>query len=121
MKEINLTDLTQVSGLTGQEIKQRLEELKILFTSYPHKREPYFLFTFIDINSRYPIGSNRKRLREETQEKVRRVLGYPHHFRINDFFYYADYKINPEFDINQLDKRITFRNGLLVESTQIMF
>jgi hypothetical protein len=49
------------------------------------------------------------------------VLGRPDHFLLSTYFYYAKYRMRPGFDVSKLDGKLTFRDGLLVESTSVSF
>jgi hypothetical protein len=72
----------------------------------------------------YPLFSDKKQLinlREEHKHKVTKLLGFPNFFKNNDYFYQARYKIEKNFDISNINGKITFDRGLLIESTRIIF
>jgi hypothetical protein len=120
MKERDLTGLTLVDGFTAEEITKKLNKMQIRFREYRPKYRHYLIATSLDLKSRYARGKSRE-ITEETKKRVREALNFPDNFRKDDYFYYAYYRINSDFDITRLDRKVTFHKGLIIESTQLMF
>jgi len=110
---MDLTSLTLVEGLPRELIEKRLKEAQVEYKIMGKWKDPYFKSSTIElIRIGPPTRSN--------EEKISKILGSPHIIRTNSWFYHAGYKIELSFDISNLDGRITFQQGLLVESTRII-
>lgn len=116
---MNLENLTLVEGWSSEAIIEKLEEENIKFNVYYNEKFPFFGKTNICIGREWTADLNRRE--KVNWEKIYGLFGMPDYFRNESYYYYARYRMEEGFDISKLDGKITFRNGLLVKSTQINF
>ena len=113
---MNLEGLELVHGTSFEMIEEALKNAEIEHNvqNYPTSGRggsaPYFRKSLIQIPKK-----------EDSEKQVRKVLGHPDHKSTETWFYHAEYKVQPDFDLRQLDGQVTFRRGDLVERTDIFF
>lgn len=107
---MNMKNLNKISGYSFEDIVESLEREEIAYTVLrrPEKRRGFFRESKIEIMS---MKAHHKKLRE--------LLGYPKRSRfygkVGIEYYYALYEIGEDFDPTQLDGKLTFEKGNLVE------
>jgi len=57
----------------------------------------------------------------ESERKILKVLGKPSQKVGSTWFYFAEYDIQPGFDLSQLNGSIRFREGRLVEKMELFY
>jgi hypothetical protein len=105
--------LTFIDGQTRETIEQKLHNAEIEFYSSDVNNSPFFRRTAISIQTGYKFGAEEEKL---DFRKLIEILDFPGYFKSRSFYYYARYKMEDGFDVNQLDGKLTFDNGFLVES-----
>ena len=100
-------------GLSFEGLTKKLAQAQIPFNESSSCRRDgaYFRYSQIHI-SKERINNSR----------VIEALGKPDHGRIESGFwnYYGQYQILKDFDLTSFHGNITFKNGLLVECTQVV-
>jgi len=117
---MNLKYLTLMEGFSSESIETKLKEAKIEYHTSEKYKEPYFKASTLDLAIKYPLSINKQELTKIHKTKIIELLGFPNFFKLDSYFYVAKYKIKSNFDISQLHNKITFDNGLLIESTRII-
>lgn len=57
----------------------------------------------------------------ESEIHILRALGRPSQKKGSTWFYFAEYDIQPTFDLSQLNGSIKFRRGRLIEKTEVFY
>ena len=115
---MGLDNLSLVEGLPREAIEAKLNEAKIDY--YPVSDEekikgtPFFRSCYINIRTKFIPGGG---LEQIGWEMIQKILGQPDYYRRSSFHYYAKYALLQSFDVTKLNGKLTFDNGLLVEST----
>ena len=121
---MDLSKLTLVGGQPREAIEKKLKDAGIDYAlSGNDKDAPYFRACIIDLVSKRMTRGEPVQYVQENKQNIRdgivAALGFPDHFQNDTYSYYAQYRMNPGFDMTELNKKITFSNGLLVELTKI--
>ncbi len=105
---MNLKGLTKIKGMSYDEVVSALNEFKIPFdVDEPPKRKDGF------------FQSSKLLISEEMFDDVTKALGKPKSTAGSNA-YYAHYKIDKKnFDFSQLDGKISFSKGSILERTMI--
>ncbi|MBU1199246.1 MAG: hypothetical protein KKF46_04415 [Nanoarchaeota archaeon] len=119
---MDLENLSLVEGLPREAIESKLKEAEINYSILVEDKNtgnrPYFRSCLIYFNPKFIPGQRPKKI---DKQQIIDILGFPDHFRDPNYYYYAKYKMLPNFDISELNGKLTFKDGLLIESTSINF
>ena len=104
-----------VNGLTREIIEAKLTEAGIKYRIRENKRRnPFVRDTDIEPGEIvYPPLIREER--DKLDREITSLFGFPERYQNGDKFYYGFYKITPKFDRTQLEGKISFREGLLME------
>lgn len=107
---MNIDHLTLVRGRSFEQITELLSNngIKFKIKSEPDKTNSHFRESLIRINP-------------EDKTRTDQLLGKPARHSRFAYFYYAEYKIESNFDWTILSGNPCFRKGLLVESAGIEY
>lgn len=107
---MNIEHLTIVGGRSFEQITELLSNngIKFKLLSAPHKSNSHFRESLI-------------RIQPEDKTGTEQLLGKPARHSRFSYFYYAEYKIEPNFDWTILSGNPSFRKGLLIESTGVEY
>jgi len=107
---MSIENLRLVNGKSFEQIIKLLNTNNISYDIYSHpkKTNNHFRESYITLN-----------LTDQT--RVEQFLGKPSRKSRFSCFYYASYKINPEFDWTILSGNPHFSKGLLIESIGLNF
>ena len=103
-----MDNLSKISGLSREDIVSRLEQNDIRYElSVSEYAGTYFREASVEAKCTSPTG--------------RKILGAPDLNRQGCHHFYAYYTIEPGFDLSQLNGKVTFAMGRLVEVTQVRY
>lgn len=116
---MDITHLKFVRGFTREIVEAKLTEAGIKYRIRENKRRnPFVRDTDIEPGEIvYPILSREER--DKLDEKIIKLLGFPEKYQSKSVFYYGFYEMTPEFNRTQLDGKVSFRDGLLMERIHI--